>query len=473
MMKTTFDFIARALNGDAISAPCDSKTDVSGITWDSREIVPGCAFLALRGERVDGNEFIVPAIELGANVIIATSLPNEEVLSYIKMQGVGFIFVKDAIEALSELAGAYRATLDAVVIGITGSSGKTTTKNIMASVLSRAYITCATQGNHNNELGVPYTVLSADADTQALVVELGMRGRGQIEKLCAFVRPTIGLITNIGVTHMELLGDRENIAFAKGELLSALPDGSGCAVLCGDDPFTPFIIDNVLADKPVELLSYGFSAACDVRGSGLSVDEGGNPSFEIVFPDKRTIAVSMHLPGEHNARNALGVAAVAYHVGMDPAEIAKGIESVHPSSMRFEECMTEDGVRVINDAYNANPDSMRASLDTLCTMRTAGKRIAVLGGMGELGDFEVKFHRELGAHVARSAVDLLVCIGTLAEDIATGALDAGMDPENVIAVDTIEAALEVLRSRILSEDIVLVKASRFLGLERLVKGLVD
>lgn len=445
---------------------------VTGISWDSREVGEGTMFLALPGEQTDGNDYIFQALAAGSPLVIATRRPSDALLAQAAEFEARIVYTEDAEATLATIAGWYREHLSATVIGVTGSTGKTTTKDLIASILSTFVVTVATKANQNNELGVPNTILSADDHTQALVVEMGMRGSGQLEKLCRFVRPQIAVITNIGVSHIELLGSRRNIALAKGEVIEGLPDGDGCAVLNGDDDFTPFLTERFVRPKNIRLVTYGFGPECMVRGTELVLDEQARPSFKINFPEGDVVSVSLPLSGGHNAENALAAAAVAYAYGLGPAIVKRGLESVQATGMRMEVVHTSSGMTVINDAYNANPESMAAALNTLSVMGD-GRKVAVLGDMGELGTSSVSMHQQMGELVARCGIDLLVCIGKLSRNIASAACSAGMDASRIFHFDGVDDALALLRQQLRPGDTVLVKASHAMHLERVVEGLVD
>lgn len=446
---------------------------VEGLTWDSREVKDGMVFLAMPGERVDGNDYIVPAIQQGAGAVIATREPDDKLRAIAGEFACPLLIVEDGPAALTALAGYWRGRLSAVVIGVTGSTGKTSTKDFLRSVLSQRYVTVATQGNHNNEIGVPATILEAGPDTEALVVEVGMRGLGQIEELCKTVRPNIGVVTNIGVSHLELLGSQENIARAKSELLQALPD-KGLAVLNADDPFTPRLREfGGVDERGVETRLYGLDGTADVRAEDISFGEAACAGFELDARGLPAERVQLSMPGRHNVMNALAAACVGQYLGLSAEEIRAGLEQAKGSGMRLEVERSAGGVTVVNDAYNANPDSMRASLDTLAHMDCAGKRVAVLGDMGELGSDERALHEKVGALAAVSRLDLLVCVGSLARDIAAGAVAHGMDVADVACFEDVESALAYLKDALSEGDLVLVKASRFMGLERIVKGILE
>lgn len=441
----------------------------SDVVVDSRHTAPGSAFVALPGERVDGHDFCLTALELGARVLIVTR-PAEELpvaISAAVDRDATVLQVADALRAVQELASYHRSRLHCDVVGITGSTGKTTTKDFVDAVLSASLRVVSTEGNFNNELGVPLTILRAGMDTDVLVVEMGMRGAGQIAALCAIARPTLGLITNVGTSHIELLGTQDAVAQAKGELISALPS-SGRAFLNGDDPYT----DVIAAASAAPVVRWGLSTVCDVSAREIGVDDDSRASFDLVA-EQGTMRVSLPVPGRHNVYNALAAAAVALHLGLTPLAVADGLASATFSGMRMQVFTSASGITVINDAYNANPVSMRSAIETLAEMGTQGRRVAVLGDMAELGSLTEVAHFQIGEQVARLPIDLLVTVGPRAKRIAQGALAEGMPAEAVRPCAEAPEAVEVLDDVLAAGDVVLVKASRVMGLEAVSEGIVN
>ena len=471
MMKLQAGEIAQIVGGELFGDDNAPRKVVTGLTWDSRNIEAGNLFVAMPGEHVDGNDFIARAAQAGAGAALCTRTPTDSLKAIAGEFNCPLIEVEDGVEALGKLASAWRDRLHAVVIGITGSTGKTSTKDFTRAVLGQKFKTCATVGNHNNEIGVPATVLEADEDTEVLIVELGMRGLGQIEHLCHIVKPTIGIITNIGVSHMELLGSRDNIAIAKAELLDALP-GTGLAILNADDEYFSYLVSHAqLEERGIACRSYGFAEGAFAQARDVRFDIEACADFTLVINDEE-VPVHVPLPGRHNVSNALAAAVAGTYLGMRVEEVAEGIARATGSGMRLEIEHARNGVTVLNDAYNANPDSMKASLETLKTMDCTGKRIAVLGDMGELGADEYQLHVEVGKVAANARLDLLVCVGSLANGIAQGALDARMDAGKVVSFEDVSSAEDYLRGVLDAGDLVLVKASRFMGMERIVRGIV-
>jgi UDP-N-acetylmuramoyl-tripeptide--D-alanyl-D-alanine ligase len=325
----------------------------------------------------------------------------------------------------------------------------------------------ATAENRNNELGVPLTVMDAGASTEALVVEMAMRGPGQIEHLCSIARPDVGLVTNVGVSHVEILGTEEAIASAKGELVRAIP-AAGRVFLNGDDAWS----DTLEGYAGAPVTRYGLSGVADVRAEDVSIAEDGTPSFKLVTAGD-CVEVRLPVPGRHNVYNALAASAVGIHLGVTLRDVARGLESATFSKWRMETFQSASGLTVINDAYNANPTSMRAAVSALGDVPTRGRRIAVLGDMAELGSLTDLAHFQLGEEVASSAVDILISVGERGRRIAEGALAAGMTPECVRPCLSADEASEVLDDTAEPGDTVLVKASRIMGLERVVEGMIE
>jgi UDP-N-acetylmuramoyl-tripeptide--D-alanyl-D-alanine ligase len=481
-LQLTHEQALSAISAKTIIAPTDPAAILTSITWDSREVAGNSVFLTIKGEKVDGNDFILAALESGAAFIIATAPPCAEVCERAELEGATLVQAENAELALQELAVYYRRLLAAKVIGITGSSGKTTTKDLVASVLSQKFATVATSANQNNELGVPNTILSAEPSTEVLVVEMGMRGLGQIEKAAAIAKPDIGVITNIGSAHEELLGSRENIAIAKAELFLQLPPQSGIAILHAEDDFTNFITSHVqLEEREIELLQFAIEgddvfnakdASAKLTATNLKAASDGSYAFTINNPFVAPFDVKLHLAGRHNVLNALIATAIALKLGLTPAEIQAGLEAAAPASNRQQLHELPNGAKIIDDSYNANPDSMRAALDLLASHEVQGKRIAILGDMGELGTHSPKYHADIGEYATKRA-DVLITIGELACNIANGAASCDESDVRIFSHTNIEEAIGELREIMEAGDVILVKASRFMQLDLLVKRLIE
>lgn len=447
---------------------CDSAVDHASITGpvviDSRQVGPGSLFVALRGEHADGHDFATQAVADGAAAVLAERPVGVPALVADPPDGV--------LGALGRLA---RATLDRLpsttVLGITGSAGKTSTKDIIGALVAELGPTIAPDGSFNNEIGHPLTVLRADPRTRYLVLEVSARGLGHIAYLCGIAPPRIGVVLNVGTAHLGEFGSRDAIARAKGELVEALPSGrdGGVAVLNADDP----MVAGMAARTAARVVWFGHGADADVRGTDVTLDATGRASFTLVA-EEGTAPVRLAVHGAAQVSNALAAAAVARELGMAVPRIAEALSCVDTlSHWRMEVHERADGVRVVNDAYNANPDSVRAALDTLAVMARDGRAVAVLGEMAELGGQSEIEHERAGAHAVACGVRTLVTVGAAAEPILAGARSApGWDGE-AIPVSDADQATDLLRERLRSGDVVLVKGSRVVGLERVAAGLLD
>lgn len=473
-MRLNTKQIVEITGGDLVVAPLDDKDLICGLSWDSRQIQPGWAYAALPGERVDGHDFVSAAIRSGARCALVSRRPGEDVRVYAAEMGCAVVEVSDVAAAIADLARAWRRMLRCKVVGVTGSVGKTTTKSLIRSVLSSKYRTCATKGNFNNELGAPYTVLSADPDCEMLVLEMGMSSLGEIAHICEFAAPDMGLITNVGTSHIEFLGTRENIARAKAELIEALPDGRGRAFLPASCEFNDFICDLAATGaRGVSTTVFGGDGEGDVYATDVRLDAQGRPSF-VLHGAGAQVECSLGLRGLHNVENACGAAAVGLACGIPLDQIAAALAATEPEAGRQEIKRALRGFTVIDDAYNASPDSMRAALSMLCSCEVDGRRIAVLGDMGELGHEAVACHRGVGEFAAGlSGLDVFVCVGELSREMADAACAAGMDASRVRWVENVPGAIDELDSLVGAGDAVLVKASHYMGFDRVVGGIIN
>jgi UDP-N-acetylmuramoyl-tripeptide--D-alanyl-D-alanine ligase len=435
------------------------------VVVDSREVTPGALFVAVPGERVDGHDFAAAAVQAGAKAVLAT-----------RPVGVPAVIVENTVTALGELAGLVIRRLaeedGLAVVGVTGSQGKTSTKDLIASVLEPVGHTIAPPGSFNNEIGLPLTALRADALTRFLVMEMGARGIGHVRYLCDIAPPRIGVVLNVGLAHVGEFGSREAIAQAKGELVEALPP-DGLAVLNADDP----LVAAMAARTSARVLTYGLgavgSAPPEVSALDVQLDREGRARFLLRTPDG-TAEVALGLHGAHHVPNSLAAAAVAHELGMSTAAIAAALSAATPRSRwRMEVTTRPDGVTVINDAYNANPDSMRAALDALAAIAGERRSWAVLGEMRELGESSPAEHEAVGRLVADMDISRLVVVGDGARAAHTGALGAKAWHDEPVFVADVEAAAELLATELRAEDVVLVKASRAAGLERVADRLLE
>ena len=400
MRERTLAEVALAVGGEV--RPVDAGSIVvGGVAIDSRRARSGVLFVALPGERSDGHDFVADAKAHGASGamvashrIAAGALPGPVVA------------VDDPAAALLGLARDERTALTGAVIGITGSTGKTCTKDLTAAVLRERLRVVASEASFNNEVGLPLTLLSADGTTEAVVCEMGSRGLGHIRLLCDVAQPSIGVVTNVGVAHMELFGSPEVLRDAKAELPESLPAG-GTAVLNADDR----VVRTYAKRTPAGTLLFGSSPDADIRAAAVSIERhSGRASFDLVMPSGRS-PVALVVPGEHMVSNALAAAGVGHALGLSVEEIARGLSTARVTGGRMEVFETADGIRVVNDAYNANPASMAAALRSARWMAGDGRCIAVLGTMAELGPISAEEHDRVGELLARLRVDFLVAVG--------------------------------------------------------------
>jgi UDP-N-acetylmuramoyl-tripeptide--D-alanyl-D-alanine ligase len=462
MIELTLGEVAEIVQGRLQHA--DPATVVTGsVEFDSRAVTAGGLFLALPGERVDGHDFVAQSVAAGA-VAALVSRPVQ----------APSIEVADGFTALAALAAAViRRLPDLTVVGVTGSSGKTSTKDLLAQLLARLGPTVAPPGSFNNELGHPYTVLRATPETRYLVLETSARGIGHIRYLTQIAPPRIGVVLNVGSAHLGEFGSREAIAQAKGELVEALP-ADGVAVLNADDPLVAAMATRTAA----RVVPVGESAPAEVRADALSLDPLGRPRFTLQARGE-SADVSMQVVGEHHVGNALAAAAVALECGMSVREVAAALSEARPlSRWRMEVTERPDGVLVINDAYNANPESMRAALKALAEVarnrRAAGGRsFAVLGPMAELGPDGPAEHDAIGRLAVRLDVSRVIAVGEPARPIQHGAALEGSWNGESSWVPDIDAAVTLLRAELRPGDVVLVKASRAASLERVAIAIAD
>jgi UDP-N-acetylmuramoyl-tripeptide--D-alanyl-D-alanine ligase len=449
-----------AVVGGAVN-PADAAVEVTAPAFvDSRSPVVGGLFVAIEGERVDGHEYAAAAFEAGAAAVLAR-----------RPVDAPCVMVADPVVALGELAAHVRSLLpDIVTVGITGSQGKTSTKDLIAQILETRGPTVATAGSLNNEIGTPLTLLRADSSTQFLVVEMGARGRGHIQYLAAMAKPSVGVVLNVGVAHIGEFGGKAEIAAAKGELVEALPP-SGVAVLNRDDP----LVDAMRARTAARILTFGSSAGADVRVLDARLDDVGQVGLALEI-DGRRHDLELSLVGLHQAANAAAAAATALACGLGADAVAAALATVRTRSRwRMELAEAPTGVTVLNDAYNANPDSVRAALQTLADLgqhRPGGRTIAVLGEMRELGDTADREHDAVGSLVASLGIDLLVVVGEQARGIHHGAAAAPGWGGHSVWVPDVATATDAVERVVRPGDVVLVKASRAVGLERLGEALL-
>ncbi len=455
------DELAAAVRGRIVAGRPEARIDA--ISTDTRRLPRGAMYWALKGERFDGSAFVSEALSAGAcgAVVADTSLPDPAVW---RDRDAAILAVADPLRALQDAAAAYRARFQIPVVGVTGSNGKTTTKDMVAAIVTRRGPVLKTQGNLNNHIGVPLTLFGLSSAHHVAVVELGINHHGEMTRLCEIARPTVGVITNVGHAHLEGFGGIDGVAQAKGELFAALPP-DGTAALNADDARVLALRKGLRCDS----LTFGFGDA-DVRGRVVDESTRTGTRVEIRYAGA-TVTCFLPVIGRHNALNAVAAAGVAVALHVDLEAIQRGLEAFRPAAMRSELVSTPAGIDVFNDAYNANPSSMQRALETVARLRGAGCVWAVLGEMRELGEASETLHREVGRAAARAALDGLVAVGPAARWLADEARKAGMPARTIEWVETAAEAMPVIAAWSRPGDLVLVKGSRRVGLERVVVGL--
>ncbi|WP_406114020.1 UDP-N-acetylmuramoyl-tripeptide--D-alanyl-D-alanine ligase [Kitasatospora purpeofusca] len=460
MIALTLAEVAAAVGGTLADADPDALV-TAPVEVDSRKVRPGGLFAAFAGEHVDGHDYADRALAAGAVAVLAS-----------RPVGGPTVLVDSVVDALGKLARAVVGRADAAVVALTGSAGKTSTKDLVAQLLQRLGDTVYPPGSLNNEIGHPMTALRVEESTRHLVLEMGARHKGDIEYLTSITPPRIGLVLNVGTAHVGEFGSQEAIAEAKGELVEALP-ADGVAILNADDR----LVRAMASRTKARVVYFGESAEAEVRAQDVRLDSTGRPSFTLSTP-AGSAPVQLRLYGEHHVSNALAAAAVATELGMTVDDTAEALsEAGALSRWRMEVVDRADGVTVVNDAYNANPDSMRAALRALVSMGGRGperrRTWAVLGEMRELGEDSLAEHDAIGRLAVRLDVTKLVAVGGReAACMELGARNEGSWGEESVLVSDADAAVELLRSQLRPGDVVLVKASRSVGLEKVAEALL-
>jgi UDP-N-acetylmuramoyl-tripeptide--D-alanyl-D-alanine ligase len=456
MEPRTIQFLAQATGGRLINTRQDDV--FVGICSDSRQNARGCIFWALSGERFDGHEFVAGAIEAGA---IAAVVAHDKLETLPK--NLPLISVTDTRVELGKFAARYREDYSPVTIAVVGSNGKTTVKDVIFSILREKMDTVASEASFNNEIGVPQTLLRIDSKHRAAVLELGTNHPGELDPLIRMARPTIGVITSIGREHLEYFGDVAGVAREEGTLAELLP-AHGVLIVNGDAPE----MDSIVARAKCRVVRIGATEKNDVQVEPLSTDESGT-RFRISAPEASWSGEwTISLLGRHQAFNAALAIWVGKELEMDRAEILRGLSNCRPAKMRMQ-VERIGGATILNDAYNANADSMRAALQTLGEFQTKGRRIAILGDMAELGDAAGSAHREIGTLAGELGIDHVLAIGRQSIWTADCARAAGAG--DAAAFVDFNTALQAIVHLVQPEDVVLVKASRSSKLERVVDAL--
>ena len=459
MPRLDAEFVARALDTAAVGAPPDGP--FTGVSTDSRRVEPGQLFVALEGPRFDGHDFVAAALEAGAAGAVVRrgfSLPERP--------GACLFPVADTTRALGDLAAAWRREHSARVVAVTGSNGKTTTKEMLAAVLGRRHRVLRNRGNFNNHVGLPLTLLTLSGEHTAVVVEMGMNAPGEIARLTQIAAPEVGLVTNVGPAHLGRLGSLEAIAAAKAELYQGLGPGD-TAVVNADDP----LLAPWAGRLACRVVTFGSGEGAMVRAGEADYGEA-EVRFRLELPGAAPCPVRLPVPGRHNLMNALAAAAAAWVLGLGSEEIAAGLADFAPVPGRFSPRRAPGGYTVIDDTYNANPASLAAGLEALAARREPGRRVLILGDMRELGPEAPRLHREAGGQAVAAGCALVWAVGRFAEEVAAGARAAGLAGARARAFADQRELAAAARESLRPEDVVLVKGSRSAGMERVVAALL-
>ncbi len=454
--------IIEATNGEILCG--DVKSLFSGIAIDSREISSDEFFVAIRGNTYDGHRFVSDVVNRGVRglVINSSKAAIQPVSEYLE-KGIVCVTVANTIKALGDLASYKRMRSNISVVAITGSNGKTTTREMTSAVVARKFKTLSTKGNFNNEIGLPLTLFRLETRHEWAILELGMNRPGEIRRLGEICQPDIGVITNIGPAHLEGLGSIEGVMHAKGELLEKIKTG-GTAVLNADDPR----VLQIAGTMPGQVLLFGFSKDAEIRAESIKDTETGI-SFMLQLPGGN-LGIEMKVHGEFMVSNALAAAGVGHLLGLNPSEIKAGLEDFMPVGGRMNIVETVKGVAIIDDTYNANPGSMKAAIMTLKSLSKGNRSIVVSGDMRELGERSELLHKEIGSLSALAGISMLYSTGEFAESVAGGALEQNMSPRKIM-VGALDDIYQDLTASLKRGDWILVKGSRTMGMERIVKKL--
>ncbi|MBY0062737.1 MULTISPECIES: UDP-N-acetylmuramoyl-tripeptide--D-alanyl-D-alanine ligase [Priestia] len=456
MIKRTLKQLAAMIPGSVFHSGNEAAV-IEGVSIDTRTIQQGNLYIPIKGERFNGHTFVDKAIENGS---VATLWNKDE---ENPPTDISVILVDDTLEALQQLAKSYRHELDIKVVGITGSNGKTTAKDMVKAVLDTTYRVLKTDGNFNNHIGMPLTILRLDETHDIAVLEMGMSSRGEIEFLSNLAEPDVAIITNIGESHLQDLGSRDGIAEAKLEITSGLAP-TGQLVYNGDEP----LLTSRVVNPVFETVTFGSSEQNDLYPSAISAEELGT-----TFTVSRETTYSFFIPvlGKHNVHNALSAIAVGHYFGLDNKTIAKGLKELKLTNMRMELVKRTDGLTFINDAYNASPTSVKAAITLMHDLEGYKQKILVLGDMLELGDQEKEFHKEVGEFIQAEKIDYVLTYGPLSVEIEQGA-KKNFAEDKVMHFEEKDELVKKLTAITTREDVVLVKASRGMKLEEVISKMM-
>ena len=458
MPRLDAEFVRQALGaGQMGPAPQEA---FCGVSTDSRSIEPGQLFVALKGPNFNGHRFVAQALAKGAAAALV-----QEGFALEREPDACLLMVKDTLRGLGDLAGAWRREHSALVAAVTGSNGKTTTKEMLASILAERHRVLKNQGNFNNLIGLPLTLLQLSQDHTACVVEMGMSQKGEIARLTEIAGPEVGIVTNVGPAHIGLLGSLQAISQAKAELYQGLSPASWAVVNLDDPLLAPWTLN-----LPCKVITFGLNPKAQVLASDLSVSPKGQ-EFTLVLPQGDPIRVSLAVTGRHNVQNALAAAAGAWALGQGTEAIAKGLAGFRPIKGRLIPVPAAGGALIIDDTYNANPASLAAGLDTLQTLAQGRRMALILGDMLELGDAAPDLHLKAGEAAAKAGCESILALGKQAGQVATGARRAGLKDDRAVAFDSWERLAQKAQEIFGVDDIVLVKGSRGMAMERIVAAL--
>ncbi len=432
----------------------------TSVTTDSRHVKAGALFCALSGEHFDGHKFVSTAFRKGASGALV-----RKGKSIKAPRGRWVLSVDDTLTALGDIAAAWRRHFNIPLVGVTGSNGKTTTKEMIAQTLAARYKVLKTEGNYNNLIGVPWTLFKLNRRHQVAVLEMGMNIPGEIERLATIAQPQVGVITNIARAHLEGLGSIAAIARAKSELIQQLP-GDGLAVINADDPRVLQIARKTRA----EILTYGFGSDAMIRGKKYKSNGFSGSQFEIRLNHKLH-TIRLNLPGRYNALNALAAVAIGQYLKIPATAMIRALRNVKLPGSRLKQIKLRNGTHIINDCYNANPDSVLQALTNLTYAPKRQRRVAILGDMLELGQHSARTHREIGRAAVKVGVDELIAVGEQADDIARGARQAGLHKDQIHCYENATKAGKAISKHIHGGDLILVKGSRGVQLERVIDSL--
>lgn len=452
MLELNLQEIVKATKG-ALLKEADVK-EIKAVSTDTRKIEEGTMFIALKGENFNGNNYVLDAFNKGAKIAIVDEVKCD--LNELK-EDVALIKVQNTGRALMNLAKFYREKLGLKVVGITGSAGKTSTKDLVAAVLSDKYKVFKTKGNFNNEIGLPLMILELDSTYDVAILEMGMRGLGQIKELAEIASPDLGIITNIGISHIEILKTRENILKAKMEIATFF-DKNNTLVVCGNDDFL-----GALPEAQYKIVKTGVGENFEIGAKNIALEELS--SKFTVYDGEKEEEFSLDMPGEHNISNLMLGIAIAKELGVSFEEMKRGLKNIEATSMRLE-LIKKDGFSILNDCYNSSPVAVKSAIDVMKNIE-GKRRIAVLGTMRELGHKSEEAHREIGKYAKENGIEKVLCFGDFSENIKEGY------GEGCTVYENKEELIKYLLNIICEGDIILVKASRSLKFEEITKALLE